>query len=297
MPPPTSPRASRPGTARAAKRARAERVALLQRKAEALDGVTPLPDPHSGVGLAPSTQKPASRSSGPAPPRAAAGGEGKSCKGECACALRWVEEGGASVQGDGAASRPFRGNASFRHCPSPIHPPEARLAEIAGSGVGWRGLPRHSGHTSRAPRSRPPRGACVVPPRAARLPRARRSLRAAMSAAGAGPCGAAGGGGCGAGGTSMFRWLEVLEKEFDKAFVDMDLLLGEIDPDQADITYDGRQKMTSLSSCFAQLCHKAQTVSQINHKLEVGGGGALRDGGGGFGGGAGLLWGAWRGQA
>ncbi|RMC13080.1 hypothetical protein DUI87_10611 [Hirundo rustica rustica] len=67
----------------------------------------------------------------------------------------------------------------------------------------------------------------------------------------------------------MFRWLEVLEKEFDKAFVDVDLLLGEIDPDQADITYEGRQKMTSLSSCFAQLCHKAQTVSQINHKLEA----------------------------
>ncbi|OCT80305.1 Golgi-associated PDZ and coiled-coil motif-containing protein isoform X3 [Xenopus laevis] len=70
-------------------------------------------------------------------------------------------------------------------------------------------------------------------------------------------------------GMSMFRWLEVLEKEFDKAFVDVDLLLGEIDPDQADITYEGRQKMTTLSSCFAQLCHKAQTVSQINHKLEA----------------------------
>uniref|UniRef100_A0A8C1LD29 Golgi-associated PDZ and coiled-coil motif-containing protein n=2 Tax=Cyprinus carpio TaxID=7962 RepID=A0A8C1LD29_CYPCA len=63
-------------------------------------------------------------------------------------------------------------------------------------------------------------------------------------------------------GMSMFRWLEVLEKEFDKAFVDVDLLLGEIDPDQADITYEGRQKMTSLSSCFAQLCHKSQTMVQ-----------------------------------
>ncbi|XP_063079284.1 Golgi-associated PDZ and coiled-coil motif-containing protein isoform X3 [Engraulis encrasicolus] len=70
-------------------------------------------------------------------------------------------------------------------------------------------------------------------------------------------------------GMSMFRWLEVLEKEFDKAFVDIDLLLGEIDPDQADITYEGRQKMTSLSSCFAQLCHKAQTIFQLNHKLEA----------------------------
>ncbi|KAL4649131.1 Golgi-associated PDZ and coiled-coil motif-containing protein isoform X1 [Arapaima gigas] len=72
-----------------------------------------------------------------------------------------------------------------------------------------------------------------------------------------------------AAGMSMFRWLEVLEKEFDKAFVDVDLLLGEVDPDQADITYEGRQKMTSLSSCFAQLSHKAQTVFQMNHKLEA----------------------------
>ncbi|TKS65273.1 PDZ and coiled-coil motif-containing protein [Collichthys lucidus] len=70
-------------------------------------------------------------------------------------------------------------------------------------------------------------------------------------------------------GISMFRWLEVLEKEFDKGFVDVDLLLGEIDPDQVDITYEGRQKMTSLSSCFAQLCHKTQTVFQLNHKLEI----------------------------
>ncbi|XP_032877053.1 Golgi-associated PDZ and coiled-coil motif-containing protein isoform X1 [Amblyraja radiata] len=82
--------------------------------------------------------------------------------------------------------------------------------------------------------------------------------------------GAGSGSGSGPGpGPSMFRWLEVLEKEFDKAFVDVDLLLGEIDPDQSEITYEGRQKMTALSSCFAQLCHKAQTVFQINHKLEA----------------------------
>ncbi|XP_077018863.1 Golgi-associated PDZ and coiled-coil motif-containing protein isoform X3 [Tamandua tetradactyla] len=102
------------------------------------------------------------------------------------------------------------------------------------------------------------------------------ALDGAMSTGGPCPAGAGGGPGgasCAVGvspgGVSMFRWLEVLEKEFDKAFVDVDLLLGEIDPDQADITYEGRQKMTSLSSCFAQLCHKAQTVSQINHKLEA----------------------------
>lgn len=69
--------------------------------------------------------------------------------------------------------------------------------------------------------------------------------------------------------TSTFAWLEALEKEFDKAFVDLDLLLGEVDTDQADITYEGRQKMTALSSAFAQLVHKAQTVFQNNAKYEV----------------------------
>ena len=69
--------------------------------------------------------------------------------------------------------------------------------------------------------------------------------------------------------TLSFRWLEILEKEFDKAFVDLDLLLGEVDPDQAEITYEGRQKMTALSAAFAQLCHKSQTIFQSNAKLEV----------------------------
>jgi hypothetical protein len=68
---------------------------------------------------------------------------------------------------------------------------------------------------------------------------------------------------------SAFRWLDILEKEFDKAYVNLDLLLGEIDPDQSEITDDGRAKMAMLSSCFAQLVHKAQTISQANAKLEV----------------------------
>ncbi len=69
--------------------------------------------------------------------------------------------------------------------------------------------------------------------------------------------------------TLSFRWLEILENEFDKAFVDLDLLLGEVDPDQCEITFEGRQKMTALSAAFAQLCHKAQTIFQSNAKLEV----------------------------
>ncbi|KAF8365336.1 gopc-1 [Pristionchus pacificus] len=75
------------------------------------------------------------------------------------------------------------------------------------------------------------------------------------------------------------QWAELLEKEFDKAFVALDLLLGEVDSDQpslfdhylhargayqarpkVEITYEGRQKMTALSSAFAQLMHKTQTL-------------------------------------
>ena len=41
-----------------------------------------------------------------------------------------------------------------------------------------------------------------------------------------------------------FRWLEVLEKEFDKAFVDLDLILGDIDEEQQDLSMEGRDRMT-----------------------------------------------------
>lgn len=67
----------------------------------------------------------------------------------------------------------------------------------------------------------------------------------------------------------MFRWLDLLEKEFDKGFVELDVLFGEIDEDQAEITYAARQKLTALSSAFAQLAHKSQTIFQSNAKFEV----------------------------
>ncbi|KAJ1369810.1 hypothetical protein KIN20_031377 [Parelaphostrongylus tenuis] len=62
------------------------------------------------------------------------------------------------------------------------------------------------------------------------------------------------------GNDSPIQWSDALEKDFDKAFVALDLLLGEIDSDQVEITYEGRQKMTSLSASFAQLMHKAQSM-------------------------------------
>ena len=47
-----------------------------------------------------------------------------------------------------------------------------------------------------------------------------------------------------------FRWLEVLEKDFDKAFVDLDILLGDIDEDQHDLVLEGREKLTRCDNSF-----------------------------------------------
>ena len=50
------------------------------------------------------------------------------------------------------------------------------------------------------------------------------------------------------------------------------LFLGEaehFDVDESDFQGPARARLESLSSCFAQLTHKAQTVFQANAKLEV----------------------------
>lgn len=70
-------------------------------------------------------------------------------------------------------------------------------------------------------------------------------------------------------GAMGFRWVEVVEKEFDKAFVDLDLLLGEIDEDQLELVLEGRDRLSRLSTAFAQLCHKSQSIFQHNSHLET----------------------------
>ena len=74
-----------------------------------------------------------------------------------------------------------------------------------------------------------------------------------------------------AGSSAIFHCLELLEKEFDKAFVDLDVLIGDTDwDDPEEMIVEAREKMSTLSSCFSQLCHKTQTTAQTNAKLEVG---------------------------
>ncbi|CAH0556445.1 unnamed protein product [Brassicogethes aeneus] len=66
-----------------------------------------------------------------------------------------------------------------------------------------------------------------------------------------------------------FRWLDILEKEFDKAFVDLDLAIGELESEEPDVVFNVRQKLCTLSSCFAQLTHKSQTIFQNSAKVEA----------------------------
>nr|XP_034824823.1 Golgi-associated PDZ and coiled-coil motif-containing protein-like [Maniola hyperantus] len=66
-----------------------------------------------------------------------------------------------------------------------------------------------------------------------------------------------------------FRWLDILEKEFDKACVELDTSLVELETEEPDVVFSARQKITSLSSCFAQLTHKALTIFQSSAKLEA----------------------------
>ncbi|GBO11790.1 Golgi-associated PDZ and coiled-coil motif-containing protein [Araneus ventricosus] len=69
-------------------------------------------------------------------------------------------------------------------------------------------------------------------------------------------------------GTTGIQWLDLLESEFDKSFVDLDMLIGEVDEDQIEIIYAARQKLTALSTAFAQLSHKSQVVFENSMKLE-----------------------------
>ncbi|KAI6233054.1 PDZ domain-containing protein [Aphelenchoides fujianensis] len=71
-----------------------------------------------------------------------------------------------------------------------------------------------------------------------------------------------------AGSSNSLQWLDILEKDFDRAFIEVDILMGDVDADQADLALECRQKMTGISSCFAQLVCKSQTLFHKNNRLE-----------------------------
>ncbi|XP_075970327.1 Golgi-associated PDZ and coiled-coil motif-containing protein-like isoform X2 [Anticarsia gemmatalis] len=65
-----------------------------------------------------------------------------------------------------------------------------------------------------------------------------------------------------------FRWLDILEKEFDKACVELDTSLN-LETEEPEVVFGARQKIATLSSCFAQLTHKALAIFQNSAKIEA----------------------------
>jgi len=71
--------------------------------------------------------------------------------------------------------------------------------------------------------------------------------------------------------SACFKWVDVLESQFDKSWVEMDSLLMQLEEDE-DFSFlhtQSRRHASSLASCFSQLAHKSTVVFQNNAKLEA----------------------------
>lgn len=78
---------------------------------------------------------------------------------------------------------------------------------------------------------------------------------------------------------ASFRWLDMLESEFDKTIIDFDSSLTDIQNESdngdlieenlADFIDNSREKLKTITTTWAQLVHKSQTIFQVNCKLEV----------------------------
>ena len=70
---------------------------------------------------------------------------------------------------------------------------------------------------------------------------------------------------------SGFKWLDLLEKEFDKSFVGLDQNVRNVSEEfELEEVYDNeRRLLANLGHCFVQLVHKSQTIFQVNAKLEA----------------------------
>lgn len=70
---------------------------------------------------------------------------------------------------------------------------------------------------------------------------------------------------------ASLKWVDVLETQFDKSWVDLDLLLSQIEEDEdfPDLPGLCKKHASSLASCFSQLAHKSSVVYQNNAKLEA----------------------------
>ena len=70
---------------------------------------------------------------------------------------------------------------------------------------------------------------------------------------------------------TCFKWVDLLENQFDKSWIELDTTMSTLEDDEDfyDIYAKSRRHAASLASCFSQLSHKASVVFQNNAKLEA----------------------------
>ena len=70
---------------------------------------------------------------------------------------------------------------------------------------------------------------------------------------------------------TCFKWVDLLESQFDKSWIELDSLLLQLEEDEdfAALYHKSRKQAASMASCFSQLSHKATVVFQNNAKLEA----------------------------
>ena len=78
---------------------------------------------------------------------------------------------------------------------------------------------------------------------------------------------------------ASFRWLDMLEKEFDKTVINFDLSFNDLQNESdngdlleenlSDFIENSRDKLKTITTVWSQLVHKSQTIFQVNCKLEV----------------------------
>ena len=71
--------------------------------------------------------------------------------------------------------------------------------------------------------------------------------------------------------STCFKWVDLLESQFDKSWIELDSLLLQLEEDEdfAVLYNKSRRQASSMASCFSQLSHKATVVFQNNAKLEA----------------------------
>ncbi|OQR67694.1 golgi-associated PDZ and coiled-coil motif-containing protein-like [Tropilaelaps mercedesae] len=70
-------------------------------------------------------------------------------------------------------------------------------------------------------------------------------------------------------GRVALKWVQLLEKEFDKVYIELDSMLGDLEEEHQPLCYQGKELLSAMCAAFGQLVHKALAVCELNVKLQT----------------------------